>query len=228
MNKLAELSYTNTAPSPPKSVNIKEWIQSISDDSVSPDKLTDFDVSIDGSIGGLGTLMEKDYKSNNLAPLFEFRDLYETTVDKFEEWMGKVDTSVQDLHKDFAGGTTTTRQIRKRQDTSFCSFNASASAAPTTPEYYYGADPSGAMGYCPDISASSWCNCGDASTYKVLSGDDVCGYTELPPASATLVLSSTNCLDQTSTPAPTIMTVTVVPIPALTISGIAPPATETP
>ena len=68
----------------------------------SPDRLSKFDASIDGSIGGLGTNMEKIYNSQRSAPLFEFRNLLDRQTSQLEQFMNDVDSSIQDLHKSFA------------------------------------------------------------------------------------------------------------------------------
>ena len=103
-NKFAALSYSNRATSPPASVNIKAWIQGIRGDSASDSKdlLSAFDESIDASIGGLKGQTEKMYNSQRSVPLFEFRDLEYIDTTKFETFMDSVDSSIQDLHKDFA------------------------------------------------------------------------------------------------------------------------------
>ena len=80
-------------------MNIKSWIQGIGSGSPSPDELSRFDASIDGSIGGLGTRMEKMYNSQRLVPLFEFRNLNDIKTSEFEAFMTEVDLAIQDLHK---------------------------------------------------------------------------------------------------------------------------------
>ena len=83
-------------------MSIKEWIEGIDKGSPSPDLLTTFDRQYDGSIGGLGTQVEKKFGLARTAPLFEFRDLVPLTTGSFEKFMGDVDSAIQKLHKDFA------------------------------------------------------------------------------------------------------------------------------
>ena len=99
--KFAGLSYTNTAAKP-ATVNIKDWISGIGKQDPSPDLLSKFDESIDGSIGGQGTKMEKIHNSQRSAPLFEFRNLLDRQTSQLEQFMKDVDSSIQTLHKDFA------------------------------------------------------------------------------------------------------------------------------
>ena len=83
-------------------MNIKTWIQGIGKESPSPDALSKFDESIDGSIGGLGDKMEKMYNSQRSVPLFEFRDLLDLKTSEIEKFMKEADSAIQTLHKDFA------------------------------------------------------------------------------------------------------------------------------
>lgn len=129
-DKFGALSYTNTAPNPPATVNIKTWIQGISKESPSPDALSKFDESIDKSIGGLGDRMEKMYNSQRSVPLFEFRDLADITTVKIEKFMKDVDSTIQKLHKDFADAP----KKRKRDVPASCTLpGAPAESSPTTP-----------------------------------------------------------------------------------------------
>ena len=105
-NKFSGLKYTNTATDPEVSVNIKDWIQGIGKDDPAPDLLSKFDKSIDNSIGGLGTQMEKLYNSQRAAPLIEFRDLDSIKTPEIEQFMKDVDSAIQKLHKDFADAPT--------------------------------------------------------------------------------------------------------------------------
>lgn len=67
------------------------------------DGLSDFDTSIDGSIGGLKTATEHVFNTQRAVPLFEFRDLvHYPTTSQFESFMSDADSAIQELHKKFA------------------------------------------------------------------------------------------------------------------------------
>lgn len=98
-NKFAGLTFKNTASkSPEATLTVKDWIEGI---AAKKDLLTKFDKTIDGSIGGLGSKMEKMYQGTRNVPLFEFRDLKDITTSGIEKFMIQVDTAVQDLHKKY-------------------------------------------------------------------------------------------------------------------------------
>ena len=101
-NKFGGLTYTNPGVNPPATLNIKSWIQGIGISSPSPDGLSTFDTSIDGSIGGLGTKMERMYNSQRSVPLFEFRNLDTIMTSDFEGFMANVDSAIQELHETYA------------------------------------------------------------------------------------------------------------------------------
>ncbi|KAI1750248.1 hypothetical protein F4782DRAFT_548750 [Xylaria castorea] len=125
--EFGKLTYKNSAPGPePRpSVNVKAWIDGIGSGTGVKDALSVFDESIDGSIGGLGTAIEKMYNSQRAVPLFEFRDLIARMpkTSEFESFMGTADTAVQTLHRDFA----TVPRRKKRYIPANC-FLAAASA----------------------------------------------------------------------------------------------------
>ena len=136
-NKLGGLEYSNTATTPPTTVNIKEWITGIgSGNGVGNppvDALSDFDRSIDASIGGLTTKMEKMYNSQRSVPLFEFRNLDTVPTSGVEKFMTNVDSAIQALHAKFANAPTK----RKREAPASCvrpfAADATSSVAPTSP-----------------------------------------------------------------------------------------------
>lgn len=67
------------------------------------DGLSEFDTSIDGSIGGLKTATEHVYNTQRAVPLFEFRDLvHYPTTSEFGSFMAQADEAIQALHKKFA------------------------------------------------------------------------------------------------------------------------------
>jgi hypothetical protein len=83
--------------------NIRDWIRGLDPDSEDDDDLTKLDDVIDGSIGGLHLKQEKMFNSERSVPLFEFRDLDAGLQAKgMEDFMRKVDESIQKLHNDFA------------------------------------------------------------------------------------------------------------------------------
>ena len=64
------------------------------------DLMSFHDKWIDGQIGGLGSVQEHVHgKPEQLAPLFEFRDLGSTTYDKFKDIVEKAENAVLNLHK---------------------------------------------------------------------------------------------------------------------------------
>lgn len=129
-DKFSGLKYTNTAPEPDVTVNIKDWIQGIGKADPSPDLLSKFDQSVDSSIGGFGTTMEKMYNSQRAAPLIEFRDLEYKQTNQIEQFMKDVDSAIQKLHKDFADAPT-----KKKRDVPGCTppDNATQSTPPDKP-----------------------------------------------------------------------------------------------
>ena len=119
-NKLGGLVYSNSATNPPTTVNIKDWITGIGSGTglgTPPvDALSNFDRSIDASIGGLATKMEKMYNSQRSTPLFEFRNLDTIQTSGVEQFMTNVDSAIQALHGQFANAPTK----RKRQTPASC------------------------------------------------------------------------------------------------------------
>ena len=64
------------------------------------DLMSFYDKWIDGQIGGLGSVQEHVHgKPEQLAPLFEFRDIAGTTHDKFKQEVEKAEQAVINLHK---------------------------------------------------------------------------------------------------------------------------------
>lgn len=131
-NFFGTLSYTNTAPNPAATVNIKDWIQGIGKGDPSKDALSKFDESIDSSIGGLGTTMEKMYNSQRSVPLFEFRNLDTLITSGVEDFMTKVDSAIQDLHKNFANAPNKKRDVPASCIRSFAP-EATTSTTPIAP-----------------------------------------------------------------------------------------------
>ena len=134
-NQFRDLEYENEATTPHTIVNIKDWITKIGSGTGSGtppvDALSDFDRSIDASIGGLGTKMEKMYKLDRLVPLVEFRNLDTIMTEQAEGFMTNVDSAIQDLHKKFAAAPTK----RKRDAPPSCirAFGAAATVVPVDP-----------------------------------------------------------------------------------------------
>lgn len=109
-------------------MNIKDWIEGIGKTDPSPDLLSKFDQSNDGSIGGLGTQMERIYDSQRVAPLIEFRDLADQMTTEIEQFMKDVDSAIQKLHKDFADAPTK----KKRDLPDYCKELDAAATQSTT------------------------------------------------------------------------------------------------
>lgn len=111
-------------------MNIKDWISGIGKQDPSPDLLSKFDQSIDGSIGGRGTSLEKIYDSQRSAPLFEFRNLLDKPTSELEQFMKDVDSSIQTLHKDFADPPK--KKKLKRDAPASCTIPDTSSAPSST------------------------------------------------------------------------------------------------
>ena len=86
-------------------------------------------------------------------------------------------------------------------------------AAPTC---FFDADPDGAQGLCPNLANGGWCDCGAAGTYSTLDSENVCGYGTLA-TSASIILSTTNCVSST-----TLAVASGTPITVIPISGASP------
>ena len=99
--EFGKLTWTNEGGEP-ESVNIKEWIQGIGQESPVPDRLSAFDKGIDGSLGGFGSKTEMIWNSDREAPIFEFRDLRDKKSLEFGDLMGEVDGEIKRLHEEFA------------------------------------------------------------------------------------------------------------------------------
>ena len=127
--KFGGLSFENPAMSPPVSVNIKDWISGIGKGTTigSPavDALSDFDRSIDTSIGGLDVKMEKMYNSQRSVPLIEFRNLDDVYTPGVEKFLNDVDAAIQALHEEFANPPTKV----KRDDPASCARPLSAASS---------------------------------------------------------------------------------------------------
>lgn len=135
-NQLGGLEYSNTTTTPPTPVKINDWITGIGSGTgvgTPPvDALSDFDRSIDKSIGGLAAKMEKMYNSQRSVPLFEFRNLDTVPTSGVEQSMTNVDSAIQALHAKFANAPTK----RKREAPVSCirlfAANATSSVAPAS------------------------------------------------------------------------------------------------
>lgn len=86
--KLGEAKFGDTT--------IKKWIESLD----SKDLLSEFDKEIDGSVGGLGSKMEKVLGTDRDVPLFEFRDLKDQKLSEMVDFVKDVDARLTKLHED--------------------------------------------------------------------------------------------------------------------------------
>lgn len=230
--KLDTLKYSN----PKKTVNIKTWIQNIASRSPSPgvvDDLSDFDKSIDGSIGGLDVKMEKMYKSQRSVPLFEFRDLIDKKTSEMEKYVGDVDSEIQTLHNKFANP-----QQKKRQDfpsSCFADQGSSTSSTPLPSCYLQNEDPDQGI-------YTRYCVCESSRTLPLLTISPTvvvtssCQYTSLPPKTKRdVTTASPKETKRAAIPVATLLSPepTITPSPNLagrdlTIStGFGPPTTDT-
>lgn len=166
-------------PGVPLTMPVKDWINGLDKGSPSPDLLTTFDTQFDGSIGGLGTKVEKMFNSDRTAPLFEFRDLQPQNTKDFEKFMGDVDSAIQQLHTTFKDKP----MRRVRRDATACPLPSSTAAtttnAPKPSCVVQDMDPG--LGI-----TSQGCICQGSSTWKALSTSSgatqgaQCSYTAFP------------------------------------------------
>lgn len=175
-------------------MNIKAWIQGIGTGSPSPDLLTAFDATIDGSIGGLGNKMEKFYNSRRSAPLFEFRDLQlMPRASEFAGFMANVDSAIQKLHNTFGNPS---RNL-KRQDAFVCMLPTPTSGYSTSVPVTITPPP---MPTCflhfedPDQGISqSYCLCNQTLTLTPLpiktDKSDACAYDSIPGSTAAATIA---------------------------------------
>ncbi|KAL8883414.1 MAG: hypothetical protein Q9215_008245, partial [Flavoplaca cf. flavocitrina] len=80
--------------------SVKEWIQSIQD-NCAPDRLSEADKVIDGSVGGLGKAFENVLGTNRAVPLFEFRKPAGVRVANIEDKVTQAEQAIIDNHRKF-------------------------------------------------------------------------------------------------------------------------------
>lgn len=104
------------------SCSVQEWIQSIQDVR-SPDRLTEVDKVIDGSIGGYKDTLENVINTDRAVPLFEFRSLAGVKPGAMVDYVTKAEQAIIDYHQAMGNPprlTRTKRSLRsvvsKRQD----------------------------------------------------------------------------------------------------------------
>ncbi|KAL8881308.1 MAG: hypothetical protein Q9198_001467 [Flavoplaca austrocitrina] len=114
--------------------SVKVWIKSIQDNR-SPDRLSEADKVIDGSIGGLGNSLENVLNTNRAVPLFEFRSLAGVKAANMEDKVTKAEQAVIDYHHAFSSPPQRLKHRRsersvvaKRQDP--CGSPSPSSATP--------------------------------------------------------------------------------------------------
>lgn len=84
------------------STTIKHWIENLDKE----DLLTKFDEDIDGSVGGLGSKMEKVLGTSRDVPLFEFRDLNWQTTPDMANFVKDADAKLKELHQKYRQAPT--------------------------------------------------------------------------------------------------------------------------
>lgn len=104
------------------SCSVQEWIQSIQDGN-SPDRLSQVDHIVDGSIGGYGDALENVINTNRAVPLFEFRRLAGVRAADMEKHVTDAEQAVIDYHDALGNPSRSMRTKRsfgfaasKRQD----------------------------------------------------------------------------------------------------------------
>ncbi|KAL9094049.1 MAG: hypothetical protein Q9165_003719 [Trypethelium subeluteriae] len=86
-------------------LNVQDWINSIEKGDV-PDRLSRLDELVDSSIGGLKEQMENVMGTQDLVPLFEFRNLGSVTVEDgtISSRVVSIEQAIMNYHKDYANG----------------------------------------------------------------------------------------------------------------------------
>ena len=109
---------------------MKEWIQSIEDEK-SPDRLSEVDKIIDGSIGFFGDKLENVLNTQRAVPLFEFRRLGKVVAGKMKDRVDKMEQAVIDYHNTFANPP---KFLRSRRNPSYSNIKRQAcpAAGPAT------------------------------------------------------------------------------------------------
>ena len=133
------------------SCSVQEWLQSIQDGHL-PDRLSEVDQVIDGSIGALKDALENVINTNRAVPLFEFRNLAGVKAGDMKDKVTKAEQAVIDYHHAMGNPprlTRTKRSLRsvvsKRQDD--CSSPVpTAPSAPTSKLTCTGVDNTKWMG----------------------------------------------------------------------------------
>ena len=104
------------------SCTVQEWIQSIQD-GTSPDRLSEVDGVIDGSIGGLKDALENVINTDRAVPLFEFRRLPGVKSTDIKDRVTNAEQALIDYHHALGAVPRFARTVRsarsvvsKRQD----------------------------------------------------------------------------------------------------------------
>ncbi|KAF2201339.1 hypothetical protein GQ43DRAFT_480789 [Delitschia confertaspora ATCC 74209] len=180
-----------------QALSVQDWIKSIKNGQA-PDKLTQLDKNVDGSIGGLNTAVEHVLQTTREVPLFEFRRLPGVKVSEMENLVTKAEQAVIDLHKKYANAP---RKIKRDVNAKYSHIKRAApggacvTPAPTTPSKTTTppkTTPKPAMPSCslqqqdPDQGINKrGCVCGTTTlpllTVKDATRDEQsCSYTALP------------------------------------------------
>ena len=122
------------------STTVKDWMQSIQDGK-SPDRLSEIDKVIDGSIGRFKDALENVVNTNRAVPLFEFRRLKSVKAGEMKDRVDEYEQAVIAYHK--ANTKPPARFMRnrrdaeflkiKRQDSPACAPKSTPSTAPPPP-----------------------------------------------------------------------------------------------
>lgn len=120
------------------STTVKDWMQSIQDGK-SPDRLSEIDQVIDGSIGGLKDALENVLHTNRAVPLFEFRRLAGVKTRDMKDRVSKYEQALVAYHKANTQASARFMPNRrdadfsktKRQDSPACAPKSAAAPTPT-------------------------------------------------------------------------------------------------
>jgi len=110
----------------PKSTTVKDWMQSVQDGH-SPDRLSEIDKIIDGSIGAFKDAFEHVLGTSCAVPLFEFRRLEPVKTGDIKNRVDEYEQAVMAYHTKYAKHPA--RFKRNQRDAKFSNIKGQDSTA---------------------------------------------------------------------------------------------------